>query len=112
MAVLYMQRSAWLLAAVMGAWRAGCGISVVDTSLPTERLSFVIEDTKSCIIITDTVSYEEVTAVDHRPLPPVLVVGDDVQPAAVAVQPEPQHLPHMDKNSVCAIIYTSGSTGR
>ncbi len=117
---LLVSRSADLVAAILGIWKAGGAYVALDPALPLERLSFMVEDalhgSRSPVLVADGGQRELLAAL---PLAGVWVVfldelGDDSahaeddgrDSAAISASGavEPSHLAYL--------IYTSGTTGR
>ncbi|MEO3972429.1 amino acid adenylation domain-containing protein [Streptomyces sp. CAU 1734] len=79
-----LERSADLIAALLGVWKAGAAYVPVDGAYPAERVAFVLEDSAPAVVIDDL---SLVDGGDGRLSVPVS--GDDV----------------------AYVMYTSGSTG-
>jgi amino acid adenylation domain-containing protein len=89
---LRMERSADMVAAMLGVLKAGCGYLPLDPRYPADRLKFMIEDSQCGIVLDDTLGD---TLSDDS--------GDDkIDNPITAVSP----------SNLAYVIYTSGSTGR
>ena len=105
-----MQAGLDRLAAVLGVWKAGGGYVPLDPAAPASRLSFMITDTATPVILTDTAS---ITSLPAPAAGHVSVVNLEAErdlisrlahtsPAGTGARPE----------NVAYVIYTSGSTGQ
>jgi amino acid adenylation domain-containing protein len=104
---LCIERSAELVAAILGILKAGGAYVPFDPAYPRERLDFMLEDTKTPVFVTQRDLLG--SAIGNRNVATVLVEdavadGDeqsDSNPAAMAAP-----------DSLAYVMYTSGSTGR
>ncbi|MFF3750433.1 amino acid adenylation domain-containing protein [Streptomyces sp. NPDC002018] len=80
-----LERSAGLIAALLGVWKAGAAYVPVDSAYPAERVAFVVRDSAPVVTIDDP---SVLAAVGGEP-PVVETAGDDL----------------------AYVMYTSGSTG-
>ena len=103
-----LERSADLVAVLLGAWMTGAGYLPVDPAYPPERIGFMLADAAPAVVVT---SRRVAAGLPAGGVP--LVVLDD--PATVA------ELAGLDAGPVAGgpgardvayVIYTSGSTGR
>ena len=96
------------LAALLGIWKAGGGYVPLDPDLPAERLSFMIADTGTTVILADDASADSVPEAA-----PVTVVGVDAEWEHIAglAADNPSGTGVTPKNAAY-VIYTSGSTGQ
>jgi non-ribosomal peptide synthetase-like protein len=104
---LYLEKSSRLIAAMLGALKAGAGYVPLDPKFPAARVLSILEDADVTIVITDqelgrdlapqtfaeVMFLEEDLSLDLRSAAPR-------QPVSIA------------PDNVCYVIYTSGSTGR
>jgi len=113
-----MQRSAALVASLLGVLRAGAAYVPLDPSYPAERLAHIVDDSQLRLIVTDAESLAQHAALfGARPTLDAAALRDsalsahahaaaahdDVVDAALDPHPHPQQLAY--------VIYTSGSTG-
>lgn len=102
-----VERSLDTVAAMLGVLKAGAAYVPLDPNYPVERLSYMLEDSRISILVTQTQLIdrfaEQITKViylDERDTSQVLPT-DDINPG-VSIQPE----------QLAYVIYTSGSTGK
>ncbi|MFF3164506.1 amino acid adenylation domain-containing protein [Streptomyces sp. NPDC003273] len=97
-----LDRSPDLIAAVLGILKAGAAFVPLDPDYPTDRITYMVEDTGTPLIITSS-------DLAHR-LPDTIdrFLVDTQWPAGPDTDPEPLASP----DDLAYVIYTSGSTGR
>ncbi|HEY1811411.1 MAG TPA: amino acid adenylation domain-containing protein [Kofleriaceae bacterium] len=94
---LLVERTPFMVAALLGTLAAGATYLPLDPSFPASRLAFMLEDANAKLVISDVAD----TGVD----PAKLVRPDQLAGGAVPrVTPAP--------DSAAYLIYTSGSTGK
>jgi len=103
---LYMERSAEMIIALLGAWKAGAAYVPLDPTFPRERLAFVFEDTTVPVVLTQAKLAADLPKTDAR-----LVCLDKDWPQIE--QQSSAGVSHPgDSGRVAYTIYTSGSTGK
>lgn len=100
---LYLERTADMIASMLGILKAGAAYVPLDPSYPQDRIAFYIQDSQAPIILTQSKGVStlpphqaQVVAVDE-----LQVAGDLPNPSS-GVQAQ----------SIAYVIYTSGSTGK
>jgi amino acid adenylation domain-containing protein len=103
---LLLERSAEMVVAVLGVLKAGGAYVPLDPTHPAERLSFVLEDARAGVLLTQG-SPGEVS-------PPVGARVVDVGACAAELSRLPRENPSRvaGPDNLAYVIYTSGSTGR
>ena len=96
---ILLNRSPWLMISVLGCLKAGAGYLLIDPSLPTERMSFMLENSNSPLLITQT-------SIQKVAFPNLLQIDtfDFTQNLDLV------HVENKPTDTFC-VIYTSGSTG-
>jgi len=89
---LQLERSGWMIVAILGILKAGGAYVPVETDYPEERKAFILEDSQCRMVLDEAV----LEAFHHRELP--------VMEHTVVTTVAPHDLAY--------VIYTSGSTGR
>jgi len=98
---LFLDRTPELIAGMVGIAKSGGAYVPLDKAYPAERLSFLLEDSKAPIVLTE-----------RRLLP--LVPESRTRVVCVedcAGQPEENPVPRGEPHNAAYVIYTSGSTG-
>ncbi|MES2695945.1 MAG: condensation domain-containing protein, partial [Verrucomicrobiota bacterium] len=102
---LFLGRSPQLLAGILGVLKAGAGYVPLDPNYPTDRLAYIVEDTKMQVLVTERAFAAGRPAGEMN----VIVIDDgSPEPAAKAIAPRARPT----AESLAYIIYTSGSTGK
>ncbi|MCP2343570.1 non-ribosomal peptide synthetase [Actinomadura rupiterrae] len=97
-----LDRSADLVAVLLGIAKAGAAYLPVDPSYPEERIGFVLADARPALVVCTR-------ATEHLAGPDRLVWDDPVRPAPHGTLRPRRVPPHLDHSAY--VIYTSGSTG-
>jgi amino acid adenylation domain-containing protein len=100
-----LQRSVDMVVALLGVMKAGGTYVPLDPSYPTQRLSYMLEDSNVVVLLT------------HSPLRPRLSLDDakvvclDTDWNAISQRNPANPAPSAGPGDLAYIIYTSGSTG-
>ncbi|NOX88828.1 MAG: amino acid adenylation domain-containing protein [Calditrichaeota bacterium] len=101
---LMLERSVDLITGIFGIFKAGAAYLPLDPGYPQERLSFMLEDSQTKIVITQK------KFIDRLPqnVVPVLIDDqwDEIEKQSTANLQQP-----LSSQNLAYIIYTSGSTG-
>jgi amino acid adenylation domain-containing protein len=101
-----LPRGTDLFAALLAVLRAGCAYLLLDIDYPSDRLSFMLADTRATACLTR----RELTAKLDSPQVPMLCLGELAETVA-ALPTEPPRVPVTSADGAY-VIYTSGSTGK
>jgi len=97
----HMERS---LAGLLGIMKAGCAYVPVDSDLPRERIAFLVRDTASPVVVTNSI---DATVFIREPVGAICLDNESEDWYAAP----PCALPAAAQDSVAYVIYTSGTTG-
>jgi aspartate racemase len=100
-----LERSAGLVVALLATLKAGGAYVPLDPGYPSDRLAFMLDDTASPVLITDSELQQ------HLPEFNGAVVRLDADADAIAAEPAENLEASTRGDSLAYIIYTSGSTG-
>ncbi|WP_130901319.1 non-ribosomal peptide synthetase [Pseudomonas sp. Sample_11] len=108
---LLAERNLDLLGMIIGSFKAGAGYLPLDPGLPSQRLSRIIELSRTPLLVCSAACLEQAQTLleefgcSNRPR---LLVWEEVQASAAAT-----HNPgiHSGPDNLAYVIYTSGSTG-
>ncbi|MEU0032371.1 AMP-binding protein, partial [Streptomyces sp. NPDC006335] len=103
---LCLPRGTDLVAAVLGAWRAGVAYLPLDPDYPPERLAFMLADSRAPVLLSTTDLADELPAGRMR----VLCLDDPADAALLAASPPPEPVV-VDGGRLAYVMFTSGSTG-
>ncbi|MET7766929.1 amino acid adenylation domain-containing protein [Streptomyces sp. NPDC005393] len=104
---LCLGRGIEMITAILGVWKAGAGYLPVDPEQPTDRVAFILSDSRVALTLTT----EEI--LDDLPAGRRLVVVDGPLVAMqLATAPSTSPEVAVAPDALAYVIYTSGSTGR
>ncbi len=106
---LCLEKSIELMVAILGILKAGCGYLPLDPAYPDERLFFMVDDSKTRVILTQESFREKLET-----SPAKLVMLDEGLPITAddhAVILEKLSARGISPENLAYVIYTSGSTG-
>jgi amino acid adenylation domain-containing protein/thioester reductase-like protein len=106
---LSVNRSAALLAAVLGILKAGCAYVPLDPAYPMAQLDFMIEDSKVAYLVADP---EAATRLAHHSDRLLVLDATELRAAADASAWMPQGAAPIQPRDLAYVIYTSGTTGK
>jgi amino acid adenylation domain-containing protein len=120
---LCLQRSADLVAALLGVLKSGAAYLPLDPAFPRDRLAFMVEDSGAEIVLTeqglqdlvttpsgDSGDADDAGAPRSRPRPRTICL--DLEAKAIARAAEPVAGLAAQGDHLAYVLYTSGSTGR
>ena len=99
------ERSANMLAVIVGILKIGAAYIPLDPSYPPNRISLMIEDTAMAVLVADTRSAKRLPDFSGT----MLDLSDCVQDGSARRSHEAVHIPHATDPAY--VMYTSGSTG-
>ncbi|WP_242903499.1 non-ribosomal peptide synthetase [Actinomadura terrae] len=94
-----LPRSVELVVALLAVMRSGAAFVPIDTSYPSDRIAFMIEDASPVLALVDDSTRDAVPNVPH-------LLADEIPDAGEVT------LPEIDASQPAYVIFTSGSTGR
>lgn len=103
---LFLDRSARMVVSILAVLKAGAAYVPIDLAYPEARLSFMLEDAKPAVLITE----ESLRARLPAKTPALICLERDWP--AIASQPSDSPEAGVTKDNAAYIIYTSGSTGK
>lgn len=103
---IYLDRSARMLATVLGVLKSGAAYLPLDPTYPAERLEFMAVDAGADIVVTQSTLVDRVPAAIQR-----RILVDELAPVS-AQDRECDSLPMGSSRDLAYVIYTSGSTGK
>ena len=103
---LYLERSLEALVATLAILKAGGAYVPLEPGYPTERLAYILEDTRPPLLLTTQ------ALATHLPAHAAQTICLDVPPADCLSYPTTSPPSRTTADSLAYIMYTSGSTGR
>ncbi len=101
-----VERSLEMVVGLLGILKAGGAYVPLDPDYPAERLAFMLEDTRSPVLLTQQALRERLPVNNAR------VVCLDGDWPEIARRSEANLLTQANADNLAYVIYTSGSTGR
>jgi len=98
---IWMDRSPWMVSAVLGVLKAGLAYLPIDAECPRERLAFMLRDSGVRRVLIDEAKAAVAATLDCVPVIADREMDGAATNPAVAVDP----------SDLAYVIYTSGSTG-
>jgi non-ribosomal peptide synthetase component F len=117
--ILCLNRSEWMLIAILAVWKAGAAYVPVDSNYPEDRLAYILEDTKTRIALTNENFKNKLINLSSK-IPAekakskISIVAIDSNEFQEIISKQPAHNPASDATSrnLAYVIYTSGTTGK
>jgi amino acid adenylation domain-containing protein len=113
-----LKRSPELLIAILGVLKAGGAYVPLDPDYPAERLTFMLDDSRATVLISDS-RYDSRLTIDHLAESQTAIVNRtskivDLAADWPAIAQERDENPRAGAtaDNLAYVIYTSGSTGR
>ncbi|WP_331461098.1 non-ribosomal peptide synthetase [Micromonospora tarapacensis] len=106
---LCLERSLELMVAVVAVLKSGGAYVPLDPAYPTDRLAFMLADTRAGFLVTQE-RLRELAPIGDDVV--VLVLDDPGDAASLAAQPAANPVNENTADDLTYIVYTSGSTGR
>ncbi|GGH50431.1 hypothetical protein GCM10008014_15540 [Paenibacillus silvae] len=103
---VYMERSLEMLVSLLAIFKAGGAYVPLDPSFPTERISFMLQDSKTNVILTTTGLEKRIS--EHK----AQIVYVDRDWSQICYQDDSNLKCYRPQDSLVYTIYTSGSTGK
>ncbi len=100
-----IERSTEMMIGILGILKAGGAYVPIDPEFPSQRIKFILEDTRACTVVTNIKNKEKILPAASE-LNIILADGDrqiNQMPLRNLNKIKPHHLAY--------VIYTSGSTG-
>ena len=101
---LCLERSTILIASLIGILKAGCAYLPIDPDYPLNRISFMLEDSKVPLVLTDGDLLSKFESYKGTQLLISNVINSR-EPNSIA-------FPDVGSNDLAYVIYTSGSSGK
>jgi amino acid adenylation domain-containing protein len=104
---LCLPGGAEMITAILAVWKAGCAYLPLDGKLPTERIAFLLSDSRTQLLVGTEEILDELPAGRIR----TVALDDPMTTAMLAAQPDSTVDTPVDPAALAYVIYTSGSTG-
>lgn len=101
-----LERSIEMIVSILGVMKAGGAYVPIDPSFPTNRISYMLEDTAAKIVICS----ENLTSIFSKCTEVVLLIIDKM--TFTSEENDAITLPKITPNQLAYVFYTSGTTGK
>ena len=108
---LLLDRSEYMIIAILAVLKAGAAYVPMDPEYPDDRINYIFEDTNTDIVITNSMYTKRINTINNR----VNIILIDDNTFLKQLNKYPNTNPKVNKltsNNLAYIIYTSGTTGR
>ena len=105
---LVMDKSEWMIVAILAVWKAGAAYVPMDPGYPDERVAFMLEDTRARLVIADEAHSARLGKLSGATGRPVLTV----ERLPLDAQPQCNPVTRASGSDLAYAIYTSGTTGK
>jgi amino acid adenylation domain-containing protein/non-ribosomal peptide synthase protein (TIGR01720 family) len=102
-----VERSTWMILSILGILKSGAAYVPIDPAYPADRISYMLEDTASKIVISSKAARSKVAGFSA-----IEII--DINLDWPVISRLPVHNPGVliSENQMAYVIYTSGSTGK
>jgi amino acid adenylation domain-containing protein len=110
---ILMDRSPRMVESILGTWKAGGGYIPIDTNSPPDRIQYMLKDSQSPFLLTDSETVKEYFSTGLQELHTVKneIIILDVLAGELCRRTGENLRDVIDPNDLSYIIFTSGSTG-
>ena len=110
---LYLERSEYMLIAMLATMKSGGAYVPIDPNYPDERTALILRDTKAKVIITNDLLYNRlVNLIEKHQLKIEIIVPDNKDTQTKLFKQENKNPEtRICSNNLVYVTYTSGSTG-
>ncbi|KZW99541.1 hypothetical protein JL49_16495 [Pseudoalteromonas luteoviolacea] len=105
---IFANRSTHLIAAILGVLKSGGGYLPIDPEYPMDRVSYILDDAKSNILLVDSEQEALIEALD----PNIQLINVETLLVSSGVSERSNPDVKINPQSMAYCIYTSGSTGK
>ncbi|MFJ7338677.1 amino acid adenylation domain-containing protein, partial [Streptomyces sp. NPDC101116] len=116
---LCLPRGVQTIVAILGVWKAGAAYVPVDSTMPIERIAYVLADSGAVLTLTTGELLESLPSSGHRLVAVDAMDASESMQPSTKPEPEPSAAPEGPAeptaplpDQIAYVIYTSGSTGR
>nr|QNL14925.1 AptD [Brasilonema sp. CT11] len=103
-----VERSLEMIIGILGILKAGGAYVPIDPNYPTERIQFMLEDSGTSVLLTQSYLTDQLPLTELEHPPQVICLDEETFAEELTDNPSPKSTP----DDLAYVIYTSGSTGR
>ncbi|CAF4039914.1 unnamed protein product [Rotaria sp. Silwood2] len=106
---LILDKSELMIISILGVWKSGAAYVPIDPSYPDERIQFILQDTKTKIVITNEKYMTRLHSYDLIKIPiDCALVNQLIKTNSMNFNPDL----NTNEHNLAYVIYTSGTTGK
>jgi amino acid adenylation domain-containing protein/thioester reductase-like protein len=109
--VLWLDRSEFMLLAMLAVLKVGGAYVPIDADIPIARLSYILGDTEAKIILVDKSTFHKLKQVNNHYLKKVLVINNKTTQNKTGTVQVSNPKTTFSSNNLAYVIYTSGTMG-
>ena len=106
---LLLDRSECMIISILGVLKAGAAYVPINPEYPEDRIKYIIEDTKTDIVITNEIYNKKVNKINKKVS--TIAIDGNIQELDKYLTTNPI-VGNLTGNNLSYIIYTSGTTGK
>ena len=101
-----IQRGVNMMVAIMGILKCGAAYVPIDVEYPEERITYILQDTGSTLLITDSATLPKIPVYNQIEVLNLDKLSTEINKRSIENSPV-----HVTPHQLAYVIYTSGSTG-
>ncbi len=110
--LLCLDRSEHMLISILAVLKSGGAYVPIDPTYPEDRISYIIEDTGTNLILTNSVHEEKLRSILKNESVSIEKLDDSALQHKLTTHPKFNPIHIAKPNNLSYVIYTSGTTGR
>ncbi|MFN7096498.1 MAG: amino acid adenylation domain-containing protein, partial [Gammaproteobacteria bacterium] len=109
---LCLNRSEYMLIAILAVLKAGGAYVPLEPGYPNERIDFILADTQAKLILVDEINHTRFAIKNRLSTRPVIAIDNKIIQNILAEQLESNPRNETTCHKLAYVIYTSGTTGQ
>ncbi len=115
--VLCLERSEYMLIAILGVLKAGGAYVPIDPGYPKDRISYILEDTQAKVVLTNKMYEDRLTNIHINSVNPtamikILAIDNPALQSKINQELVGNLVVSITSQNLAYVIYTSGTTGK
>ncbi len=111
---LFMNRSEHMIVSILGILKAGAAYVPIDPQFPDERISYILQDTNTFLVISNNSNLDRLHSIDYFNdyNKMILALDNDIVQKKLNTLNKENPTSIIQSNNLAYVIYTSGTTGK
>ena len=105
---LILDKSDKMIIAILAVWKTGAAYVPISPTFPNDRISFMLDDTKSSLVFTDKKYKSNLESISKQDRTPILYFDEEI----LCVYSKQNLGKRNNSTNLAYAIYTSGTTGK